>query len=142
MKARLLTGISTLLLGLLFIMVPHYLLPVCGNPLACGNMTVPMKCFWSASAEAGLGAVVGLSGLLICFCASAAVRLGISLVNILLALLAIALPGLLIGMCANEAMPCRMGTLPVIYILAALLLLLSIINIVYLRGLSKKGARS
>ncbi len=141
MKARLTAGGLNLALGLLFILVPHYLLPVCDNTLTLANGVsgVPMKCFWSAMAESGLGGVVILSGLLICLTPSPEVRLGISIMNLLLALLAATLPSLLIGVCANEAMACRLGTLPALYVLAGLLMAVSLINIGYLRASMKKG---
>ena len=98
-----------------------------------------MKCFWTANAEAGLGGVIILAGLFICSITLPGVRMGISLVLILLALLGIAFPVYLIGMCGNDAMPCRMGTLPAFYILSTLLFAVSIINVFYLRAKIKKG---
>ena len=138
MKSRLIAGMATLAVGLLFILVPLYLFPVCEKTLiTTGNVVVPMKCFWTARMAAGLGAVIAVLGLLTCLSRSAGVRLGMAVSSLLLGLLAIAIPGFLIGVCMNEAMPCHMGTLPALYLLAAILLILSLASILHLRGKMK-----
>ena len=124
-----------MIIGLLYILVPQYLLPVCQNTLTLVNgNTIPMKCFWTANAINGLGAAVCLAGLVICLCTSAAMRMGISLMTGILSLLAIAISVFLIGVCVNEAMPCRIGTLPAICVLSAILFIVSIVNMLCLRG--------
>lgn len=134
MKKRVIPGLVTLITGALFILVPLYLFPVCEAQIHLPNGgAIPMKCFWTGHSEAGLGVVIMLSGVLLLLCASLGVRMGISIMNILLSVLAFAFPAFLIGMCDNENMPCRIGTQPALYLLCAILFVVSLLNVLSLR---------
>lgn len=108
-----LTGALFILAGILLAVLPDVLLPVCsGQVSTASGAAVPMRCFWTARAEIGVGALVSLGGVLYCLCRNTGARLGIAAVTAGAALLAVALPAGLTGVCAAETMPCRMGTLP------------------------------
>ncbi len=123
MKKGLYPGVVIMAAGLLYIAVPLFLLPVCEH--TPGMMA--MKCFWTARAELGLGALIIFGGLLSCF-SSAERRIGLSLMVAATALLGAALPLFVIGVCPGPAMPCRAGTLPALLLLSGALFLFSIFN--------------
>lgn len=139
---RVIISLVFVVLGLLVILVPTYLLPVCApmevispvvNVQAPAHVTVKyMKCHWTGQAEMGIGAVIMALGLLMLLSRSASVRLGLSLSIICVALLAAAIPTVLIGVCPGEMMPCHMGTLPALLLLSGLLVVIALINVLYL----------
>lgn len=115
-----LPGVLFILAGMLLAAVPHVLLPVCSGLVnTASGGTVPMKCFWTARAELGVGVLMVFGGVLYCLCRDTGVRLGIAAVTAGAALLAVALPTVLIGVCTTETMPCRMGTLPALVLVGA-----------------------
>lgn len=131
-------GIITIIIGILFILVPLYILPVCDLvEHANGKITI-MRCFWTARAEVGIGAVVIAIGILSLLISSSAVRIGFYLSLFCLSFLAAAIPTLLIGVCPNEMMDCHMGTLPALIILSITLMLVSVINIINAYRLFKR----
>lgn len=139
---RVIISLVFVVLGLLVILVPTYLLPVCApmeviSPVV--NVQTPahvavkyMKCHWTGQAEMGIGAVIMALGLLMLLSRSACVRLGLSLSVICVAMLAAAIPTVLIGVCPGEMMPCHMGTLPALLLLSGLLVVIALINVLYL----------
>lgn len=139
MKNRIITGIIVILAGLLYMLVPQFILPVCEHVSGNGP---PMKCFWSARAELGLGAAVIFGGLLFLLLSNTAARLGISLMLLAVTILAAATPTVLIGACRLNYMPCRAGTLPALMILSGLLAILLLFNILYLAEANKHGSGS
>ena len=122
-------GITVIAAGCLYVLAPVFF-PVCE---ASGGKA--MKCFWTARAEIGVGAMVVAGGLLYLFSADFQRRLGLVMMIGLSALLGAAIPTALIGVCANEAMLCRAGTLPAWLIVSGLLLLISILKA---RGLAAR----
>lgn len=139
---RVIISLVFVVLGLLVILVPTYLLPVCApmevispvvNVQTPAHVTVKyMKCHWTGQAEMGIGAVIMALGLLMLLSRSACVRLGLSLSVICVAMLAAAIPTVLIGVCPGEMMPCHMGTLPSLLLLSGLLVVIALINVLYL----------
>ncbi len=118
MKRSLFPGLLLLLTGGLIALTPQFLLPVCEGALStAAGAFVPMKCFWTARAELGAGALVAFGGLACCLSGNPAVRLGVAAATAGAALLSIALPAWLVGVCGSESMPCRMGTLPALVLL-------------------------
>jgi hypothetical protein len=112
-RSSVVPGLLLIAAGALLASVPHVLLPVCGHGVATAfGGSVPMKCFWTARAELGVGALTAFGGLAYCLCRDTAVRLGIAAMSAAAGLLAVAFPTLLIGVCARETMPCRTGALP------------------------------
>lgn len=132
------SAILVILLGLLVILIPTYILPVCPPSEIIINhehhMTYKfMKCHWTAQAEIGVGVVIALIGLCMLLIKSALIRLGLSLSLIIITLLVAALPTVLIGVCPGEMMDCHIGTLPALLLLSAILLIVAIVNAIYLK---------
>lgn len=154
MKNRLILSLFFILIGLLLILVPLYILPVCPPPelvsmpsdaidqhaahsMQHGTGKI-MKCFWTARAEIGIGSVVIAIGLLMHFTKNAFIRMGLSMSLACIALLAAAIPLVLIGVCGNEMMRCNMGTKPALVLLSGLLFVVAVINTFYLNKTAKK----
>ena len=132
-------GMVFIIAGTLLALTPQVLLPVCeGSVTTASGGSIPMKCFWTARAELGAGALVALGGVLYCVFRDAGVRLGIVLMTAAATLLAMAFPFVLIGVCASETMPCRMGALPAVVLLAALVLVAALFAC---KGLSREITR-
>lgn len=120
-------GIFLILAGVLIAVVPQFIVPVCENAVhTASGGSVPMKCFWTARAELGTGALIAFCGLLLCICRNAGARFGIAAVAAAASLLALAFPSMLIGMCGAETMPCRIGTLPGLILLGSAAFLVSL----------------
>ena len=128
-------GVVFIVCGVSLTLMPQFLLPVCQGmaPTASGG-GIPMKCFWMARAEIGIGALVVLGGFLYCFSHDAGTRFCLAAMTAGAALLAIAFSTVLIGVCAAETMPCRMGTQPALVLVGAVILLVAL---VVCRGLSR-----
>ena len=62
-------GLFAVVLGIIVAAGPHYIFPVCqyyGMLLQTMNGTyVPMKCYWTAMAEVGLGALIVVTGIVL-----------------------------------------------------------------------------
>jgi hypothetical protein len=153
MGNRLLSAVLVAAAGVLLIIIPQFIFPVCETPFAGkaelgahsalgrGDFAEPvpgphaplhMACFYTAKAEAGLGAAVILTGLLLLVFNSSERRLGVSLSLAPLAALAGATPWFLIGVCPSDMMLCRSGTLPALLLLSAALLAYALLNSWYL----------
>ncbi len=72
------------------------------------NMKVPMKCHWTAIAEAASAVPLGLAGILSIFNKRKESLISNSVLGIVLGGLSVAFPTVLIGVCANNAMLCNM----------------------------------
>lgn len=127
MKSRLVSGIAFFILGILISLGPLLLFPVCGS---MGDSVG--KCFWTARAELGLGAVIAIEGLLLLAIASKQVRFGLSVSLVLTSALVFLIPNALIGICDMETMSCHAATLPALNILSILTFAAAILNSVYL----------
>lgn len=124
MKNGILLPVSIVILGLLIAIVPQFVFPVCApTPVKI------MKCIWMAKAEIGVGLVIATIGLFMIFFKSAQMRFAFSLSLVCMSALAAALPTVLIGVCMNETMSCRVGTLPALMIISAILFLVSIASV-------------
>lgn len=139
MKNRLIIGIIVILAGLMYMLIPQFILPVCEYLPGNGP---PMKCFWSARAELGLGAAVIFGGLLLLLLGNTATRLGISLMLLAVTILTAATPTVLIGACRLDHMPCRAGALPALILLSGLLAIFLLLNILYLAKSNQRGGGS
>jgi len=108
-----------LFFGVLTVLAPHALFPVCAGTVAtAAGGVMPMKCFWTARAASGLGIVILFAGVMLFFAKQPAFRAGVALALMPVSLLTALVPLHVIGVCPSEAMPCRMGTLPALCLLA------------------------
>ncbi len=98
--------------------------------LANGNQ-VPMKCFWTAMAEIGVGVpLLGVAGLL-AFSKRKEGRRNLSVMGVVLGAFAMLFPTALIGVCANPAHACNMVMLPTLMFSGALTIAISLGTLVY-----------
>lgn len=135
MNNRLFIAGIVIILGAILAVTTRYVLPPCSTLVeTASGIRVPMKCHWSGQMATGLGVFIVFEGLLLGMMKSVFARLGLSVIVIVTAILAMAVPAVLIGVCAGSAMPCRIGMLPAILVICVLLLLAGIGNVLYLRG--------
>jgi hypothetical protein len=122
-----LAGLLTALTGLLIIITPNWLLPVCQGLLELANgKQVPMRCFWTARAEMVMGGLLLVSGLLLIFVWSAEVRRRLNHLVAVQGLAVILFPLYIIPTCMSPDMACNVGTKPALLILGGLTLVLGL----------------
>ena len=131
MKNRISISILFILSGLLVVLIPTVLFPVCSAE------KMKMACYFTKKAEIGLGIVIAAIGALYFFFKNEGVRLGLSLSQILLTALVVLYPTKLIGICKNTEMACRVKTLPALIVVTVLLGVVSIGNSLYLAVFKK-----
>ena len=124
---KLIIGIVVIALGLLISLGPQFLFKVC--PVMDD---MHMKCYWSAQAEIGIGAVIAALGIGLIIFASAKIRLGLTIGILLSGVLALLIPHVLIGGCTMHTMPCNKITFPALTVIIILLLIGMAFNVVYL----------
>ena len=125
MKNRILFAAAFILLGLLVILAPTVLFPVCESDMK-------MACFFTKKAEIGVGLVIAALGVIYFFLKNKDIRLGISIAQFLNAGLVLAFPAKLTGLCKMSDMACRVKTYPALIVLSVLLVLTAAANIVFL----------
>ena len=125
MKNRILFAAAFALLGLLVILAPTVLFPVCESDMK-------MACFFTKKAEIGVGLVIAALGVIYFFLKNKDIRLGISIAQFLNAGLVLAFPAKLTGLCKMSDMACRVKTYPALIVLSVLLALTAAVNIVFL----------
>jgi hypothetical protein len=117
--------------GLLIALVPEYVLPVCGTSLETKAGTlVPMRCFWTARAELGVGALIVLAGILLFLSRNRSTTLSLHAMVSGLGLVTVLVPTVLIGVCAGPTMPCHEGTLPALVMLGCLVMVAGLAGII------------
>lgn len=133
MKNKLTTSVFFMITGALLAFGPQLIFPVCpvGEKI--------MKCFWTAKAEIGIGALIFLGGILLLTSSSEEFRKGVSLMIAGTALIGILIPATLIGGCMKPEMRCNTSTIPAIYVIAGITVLVAIINALYLYKAAKRG---
>lgn len=125
MKNRIIFAAAFILLGLLVILAPTVLFPVCESEMK-------MACFFTKKAEIGAGLVITALGVIYFFLKNKDIRLGISIAQFLNAGLVLAFPAKLTGLCKMSDMACRVKTYPALIVLSVLLALTAAANIVFL----------
>ena len=114
-------GALLVLLGIMVILVPWVIFPVCEMTglyvETTTGMKFPMPCGWSARADSGLGALIAVAGGLLMARNTRDTRQAVGVFSIALGALVILFPTVLIGMCKVATHPCRMTTLPALEIL-------------------------
>ena len=125
MKNRILFAAAFILLGLLVILAPTVLFPVCESEMK-------MACFFTKKAEIGVGLVIAALGVIYFFLKNKDIRLGISIAQFLNAGLVLAFPAKITGLCKMSDMACRVKTYPALIVLSVLLALTAAANIVFL----------
>lgn len=132
-----LAGGAAMLLGLLVMLTPHQLAPVCEHfnhflELKSG-MLVPMKCHWTAQAELVLGALAIVTGGFLFFAREDEARRKLSWLLAFLGLAVLLIPqDFLIGICPKMDMPCHV-TAKALYVWATLLMATGITGFLVVR---------
>ena len=130
MANRVVTGISTALLGVLIACIPNFLLPICPH---CQSMM--MKCIWAAKAEFGIGVTIMFLAVLLSFVESREIRMGTSAALGFIGVLSALIAKVLIGFCDGSCSPnceCSPVTAPLMAGLGILVAAISFINVFYL----------
>jgi hypothetical protein len=127
MKIRIIAGSAAIVTGLLIALGPQFLFKVCE---VVDDMK--MKCFWTARAEIGVGALIAAFGIALLFFTHSKTQLGLNIGIILSAILALLFPHALIGGCPMHTMPCRMVTFPAITVISILVIISGLLYTVYL----------
>jgi hypothetical protein len=113
-------GIAFLLIGLMLVLVPRYILPVCEyqgyNPMSCSNTAV---------AEMFIGFVVMAAAAGLFFSRGAGSLRWLSLAILASGISVLWIPEA-IGYCRSDRMPCNYATVPVLRLLGVLLILSSL----------------
>ena len=120
-------GALLVLLGVIIILTPWIIFPVCemegSYVVTSTGMKLPMTCGWSARAESGIGALIVVAGGLLIARSTRETRQAVGVFTIAMGALVILFPTLLIGMCKVATHPCRMTTLPALEILGVIVII-------------------
>jgi hypothetical protein len=130
--SKILGGVAALI-GILVVVVPRYILPVCeyqGKLMETKmGMSIPMKCSWTAQSELGIGLVIIVAALALLLSKQVETRKMVSVILVALGIVVILLPTTLIGVCSNPMMLCHAGTKPALELLGGLLVIVAAIGI-------------
>jgi hypothetical protein len=120
-------GALLVLLGIIIILTPWIIFPVCemegSYVVTSTGMKLPMTCGWSARAESGIGALIVVAGGLLIARSTRETRQAVGVFTIAMGALVILFPTVLIGMCKVATHPCRMTTLPALEILGVIVII-------------------
>ena len=120
-------GALLVLLGIVIILTPWIIFPVCehyGSYLTTtSGAQLPMPCGWTARAESGIGALIVVAGALLIARSTPETRQAVGVFSIALGALVVLIPTVLIGMCKVAEHPCRVLTLPALEILGIIVIL-------------------
>ena len=152
MQNRVVSSLAYIIIGILFILFPMYILPVCPSesvnlPTAMQGQVEHMhtgvgkimKCFWTGRAEVGVGSLIIAIGILMLFCQKIFLRMGLSMAIACISLFALAIPTVLIGVCDNQMMRCNMGAKPALVLLSLLLFIVALVNTFYLNKAARRS---
>ena len=114
MKNRIVFALAFILLGLLVILAPTVLFPVCESEKK-------MACYYTKEAEIGIGILIAALGVVYFFLKNKSARLGIAIAEFFSALPVILYPLKLTGLCKMSDMACRVKTLPALIVVTILL---------------------
>ena len=129
-NGKMINGIGALLvlLGILVILTPWIIFPVCevqGSFMqTASGMKVPMTCGWTARAETGVGALIVVAGGLLIARSTPETRQAVGIFSIAMGALVVLFPTFLIGMCKVAEHPCRMTTLPALELLGVIVIII------------------
>ena len=129
MKNKVIVSIIFVILGVLILLAPTVIFPVCPADMK-------MRCQYTKQAEIGIGILITVLGI-VTFFFSEQIRAGISLAIAGIGALAIAVPTSLIGVCGNNMMTCNSATRPLLVVLGVLTIIVSVVNSVYLLKVKK-----
>ena len=135
MKARSI-GIALAALGVLLVLTPWVLFPVCGVGRYApgpGIASGAHPCHGTLLAETALGAAALVLGLFPVLWPGKNAVLGASIGAAVVAALVVLFPVAITGMCKVVTMPCRLGTLPALETAATLMMLTAALGLAVYR---------
>ncbi len=142
MSGRFVTALIVSGLGLLIVLTPWYIFPVCvGMVQTVSGAAVHMKCFWAGVAASSAGGVIAAGGLFMGLFRSPGIRAGIALMLVPAGLYVALIPSFIIGVCPGETMPCHIGTLPALLLPSVLAILVGAAGAVGLRKEIQRDTR-
>ncbi len=122
------TGALLVILGILIMLTPWIIFPVCemhGSYIeTTSGMKFPMACGDTARAETGLGALIIVSGGLLIARQCHDTRKDVGVFSIATGVLVILYPTFITGMCKMATHPCRQLTLPALEILGVVVIII------------------
>ena len=124
MKNKIAISIVFIILGVLILLAPTVIFPVCPADMK-------MRCQYTKQAELGIGILITVLGI-VSFFFTEKIRAGISIAIAGIGALAIAIPTTLIGVCGSDMMTCNSATRPLLVVLGVLTILVSVVNTFYL----------
>jgi hypothetical protein len=120
-------GALLVLLGIIIILIPWIIFPVCemegSYVVTAAGAKLPMTCGWTARAETGIGALIVIAGGLLIARSTRETRQAVGIFTIAMGALVILFPTVLIGMCKVATHPCRMTTLPALEFLGVIVII-------------------
>ena len=122
MSRKKILGYISVIIGLLLVLAPKFITPVC-PPMENGMF---MKCHWMGNMTIGIGAVILVLAIIIIVVKDSKISLGLSISNIAIGILEILNAHVLIGGCMKADMACRAKTIPFGTLLAGILVLVNI----------------
>lgn len=123
MKRDRIIGIILLILGALIALTPSVIAPTCG-PMENGMF---MKCHWMGRAVNATGVIIAIIGGAYAYVCSSKAKFALAFSNCLVGIYTILLPLYLIGGCKNPEMACRAKTMPLVYILSGLVVIITLV---------------
>jgi hypothetical protein len=121
-------GVLLVILGILVILVPWIIFPVCEMQglyvESVSGMKFPMPCGWTARAEIGVGALIVVAGGILIAMKTPETRQAVGVFALALGALVILFPTVLIGMCKLASHPCRTTTLPALEIIGIIVIII------------------
>jgi hypothetical protein len=121
-------GAVLVLLGIIIILTPWFIFPVCEQHglfmVLQSGVKMPMPCGWTARAEAGIGALIAVAGALLIAKPTQDTKQAVGVFSIAAGLLVILFPTVITGMCKLADHPCRTLTLPGLEILGAAVIII------------------
>lgn len=130
MKKNSIYGYIFIVIGIILALIPDVIAPTCPK-METGMF---MKCHWMGKAVLGSGILVILFGIIYTIAKKRTSRLVVSICNFCLSLYICAVPSFLIGGCMKPEMPCRAKTIPAVYFVTIVYLVVSVIAIFANRG--------
>ncbi|HEX3077164.1 MAG TPA: DUF4418 family protein [Lachnospiraceae bacterium] len=133
-KKKFILPIIYLIAAILYIFGPLSIFKIC----EAGDH--PMKCYWSSKAEIGVALILVVVAVLYYFSKTTREKTVLAILATALGIVAILIPSVLIGGCGMKTMPCQKSTFPAYYVTSAILIVISIFDVIdsYLKD-SMKG---
>ena len=122
MSRKKILGYISAIIGLLLVLAPKFITPVC-PPMEDGMF---MKCHWMGNMTMGIGAVILVLAIIFIIVKDSKISLGLAISNIAIGVLEILNTHVLIGGCMKADMACRAKTIPFCTLLSGILILVNI----------------